>query len=301
VRVNSLNMAQSFSAKDSGMERYTCQKCTRHFVASAVAARIPCPNCNFENVLRQGSAETSNSSSGPSFPPVPQYSLEEASGIAKALIAENPETSGGWTKNAVNYEGVDGCWSKAMYTNINNDKIFVNKATSTMDASPQDILNVYWNPKLELEWNATTIQRVTLLEDLSSIQVLHQEIKKNAIVNMQNDVVIRRAFDRNPNGSIWVYAVSPTEGVPAVKPPLTRGSIVFGGLMITPAGNNKSHVTLIWCFDYNKKLQVRYNDEEPKKTALRLCRIKKAIDDSSAVAARAADYARQKAAAGQSN
>jgi len=289
---------QSFSAKDGGMERYTCQKCTRHFVASAVAVKIPCPNCNFENVLRPG-AVADSSASAPMYPPVPQFSLEEASSTAKGLAAENPETTGGWTKVGVNYEGVDGCWSKGMYTNINNDKIFVNKATSTMDASPQDILNVYWNPKLELEWNATTISRVTMLEDLTSIQVLHHEIKKNAIVNMQNDVVIRRAYDKNPNGSIWVYAVSPTEGVPAVKPPFTRGSIVFGGLLITPLGNNKSQVTLIWCFDYNKKLQVRYVDEEPKKTALRLCRIKKAIDDSSAGAARAADYARQKAAAGQ--
>jgi len=163
-----------------------------------------------------------------------------------------------------------------------------------MDASPDQVLSVYWNPRLELEWNATTISKVTLLEDLSSIQLLHHEIKKNTIVNMQNDVVFRRAYDKNSDGSIWVYAASDPAG-PAVKPPLTRGTIVFGGLLVKPIGNYKSHVTLVWCFDYNKKLQVKYVDEEPKRTALRLCRVKKMIDDAAAVAQKTSDYERQKA------
>jgi len=91
-----------------------------------------------------------------------------------------------------------------------------------------------------------------------------------------------------------VYAVSEPVG-PEAKAGITRGTIVFGGLLIKPIGNNKSHVTLISCFDYNKILKTRYNDEEPKKTALRLCRIKKMIDDAATVAQRSAEYARQKA------
>jgi len=116
---------------------------------------------------------------------------------------------------------------------------------------------------------------------------------------MQNDLVFRRAYDKNPDRSIWVYAASDDKA--AVRPPFTRGSVVFGGVLISPIGNNKSRVTLIWCFDYNKKLQVRYTDEEPKKTALRLCRIKKLIDEAAVGAQKAAEYAKQKAAAGQSD
>jgi len=82
---------------------------------------------------------------------------------------------------------------------------------------------------------------------------------------------------------------------PEAKPPMSRGTVVFGGILIKPIGNNKSHVTLIWCFDYNKVLKVRYNDEESKRTALRLCRIKKMIDDAATLVQRTADYARQKA------
>jgi len=110
---------------------------------------------------------------------------------------------------------------------------------------------------------------------------------------MQNDVVFRRAYDKNSDGSIWVYAAS--EAGPAVKPPLTRGTVVFGGLLVKPIGNYKTHVTLVWCFDYNKKLQVKYVDEEPKRTALRLCRVKKMIDDAAVVAQRTSEYERQKA------
>jgi len=91
-----------------------------------------------------------------------------------------------------------------------------------------------------------------------------------------------------------VYAASESVG-PEAKPPLSRGTVVFGGFLIKPIGNNKSHVTLIWCSDHNKVLKTRYNDEESKRTALRLCRIKKMIDDAATLVQRTADYARQKA------
>lgn len=139
------------------------------------------------------------------------------------------------------------------------------------------------------------------------------------MVNMQNDVVFRRAYDKNPDGSIWAYAVSEAGGPPA-KPGFTRGTVVFGGMLAVPEGKKygkpgcrrgkenfsdwflfRTRVTIIWCFDYNKKLQVRYNDEEPKRTALRLCKIKKMIEDAAVVAARAAEYERQKAASGHNS
>jgi len=288
---------QSFSTRTDGMERYTCQKCSRHFVASSTASKINCPNCNFDNVLRPG-AVTSSGPTSSGLPAVPQYSLEEASNVAKALVYENPD-SNGWSPVNVTYDGVEGCWSKPIATNINSDKIFCNKAVSIMDAPPDIVLSVYWNPRAELEWNSTTLQKVTLLEDLSSIQVLHHELKKNAICNFQNDITFRRAYDKNPDGSIWVYAVSVSgSGIPAANPAFARGTVVFGGVLIKAIANNKTQVTLIWCFDYNKQLKVRYVDEEPKRTALRLCRIKKMIDEAAAVAKRTAEYNKQKAAAG---
>lgn len=244
------------------------------------------------NILRPGGDGGEQSPSGVATS-VPRYTLEEASGVAKALI--NESTSSGWTQVSVNYEGIESCWSKLIATNINNDKIFCNKATSFIDAAPDKIFAVYWNGRLEMEWNSTTVQKMTLLEDLGSVQLVHQELKKNALVNIQNDVVIRRAYDKLPNGGIWVFAVS--EDGPAVKPPFTRGQVPFGGFLIEPAGNNRCKVTLLWSFDYNKQLHVKYVDEEPKRTALRLCRIKKKIDEDEVVAQRSAAYAREKASA----
>jgi len=284
---------RNFTTRDAHMERYTCSKCSRHFVAAVTAVQISCPNCNFVNILKPDAVV------GPGDQPavprqVPQYTLEEASGVAKALVAQDPENNPDWTKVNVTYEGVEGCWSKLISLNINNDKVYANKATGLIDASPDIVLSVYWNGRAEVEWNTTTVQKVTLLEDLSSVQLFHHELKKNAMVNMQNDIVFRRAYDRNPDGSIWAYAVSEASG-PPVKPGITRGTVVFGGMLAKKEGN-KTRVTLIWCFDYNKKLQVKYNDEEPKRTALRLCKIKKMIEDAAAVAVRAAEYEKQKSA-----
>jgi len=53
-------------------------------------------------------------------------------------------------------------------------------------------------------------------------------------------------------------------------------------------------VSLIWCFDVNKKLSVKLKDEEPKRVALRLCKIKKKIEDESLLAARTQAYQEQK-------
>jgi len=166
----------NLTARDPGMTRYTCEQCTRHFVAAATATKIPCPNCNFVNVLRPG-ADTGTGADTTGLPQVPQYDLNEASAAAKAYVNEDPERNG-WSKVNVTYEGVEGCWSKAIASNINSDKVYVNKASAIMDAPPDQVLSVYWNPRLELEWNATTVSKVTLLEDLSSIQVLHHELKK---------------------------------------------------------------------------------------------------------------------------
>jgi len=281
-----------YSTRVAGMERYTCTQCKRNFVAGTSATKISCPNCNYVNIL-QAEVASSTAEHGSVPAQVPTYTLEEASGVARALVSQDP-SGHGWSPVTVAYEGVEGCWTKHIAMNINNDKIFVNKAVSVINATPDQVLSVYWNGRAELEWNATTVSKVTLLEDLHSVQVFHQELKKNAIVNMQNDIVFRRAYDKNSNGSIWAYAVS--ENGPAPKPGLTRGIVVFGGLLAQPEGK-KTRITLIWCFDYNKKLQVKYGDEEPKRTALRVSKIKKMIEDAAIVAQKTADYEKQKSLA----
>jgi len=211
--------------------------------------------------------------------------------VVKQMVDEDPGSAPGWTQVQVNYEGIDSSWSKPVALNVNGDKITCNKATSLIDASPDDILSVYWG-RDELEWNLQTVQKILILEDLQSVQIVHQELKKHTLANMQNDIVFRRAYDRERNGTIWIYAVS--EPGPAPKAGFTRGTVVFGGILLKSVGSNKTQATIVWCFDYNKKLQVKYLDEEPKRTPLRLCRIKKKVDANARVTARSAEYESEK-------
>jgi len=53
-------------------------------------------------------------------------------------------------------------------------------------------------------------------------------------------------------------------------------------------------VSWIWSYDINKKLSVRSKDEEPKKVALRLCKLKKKIEDDIRLVARSKEYEAQK-------
>jgi len=75
-----------------------------------------------------------------------------------------------------------------------------------------------------------------------------------------------------------------------------RGYLVLGGFLIEAINRNSCKVSTIWAFDINKKfLSVKSpKDEEPKKTALRLCKLKKKIEDDARLAARTQEYEAQK-------
>jgi len=81
---------------------------------------------------------------------------------------------------------------------------------------------------------------------------------------------------------------------PESQPNWCRGIVPFGGVLIQAVDAQRCKVSWIWSFDINKKLSVKSKDEEPKKVALRLCKLKKKIEDDFRLAARAKEYEAQK-------
>jgi len=100
--------------------------------------------------------------------------------------------------------------------------------------------------------------------------------------------VYRRYYEESYN-RIWIWCVSEKTN-PESQPGWVRGIVILGGMLIEAVDANRCKATLIWSFDINKKLSVRCKDEEPKKVALRLCKIKKKIEDEARVQALAQEY-----------
>jgi len=251
--------------------RYDCQKCTRMFMASETVARVKCPNCQFLNVFVEEPELI--------LPPwvareIPIYTPEEASARAKELLAEDPETAVGWEKVAVTYDGIDECYAKGLAVNQNNDYVYATRVSAVISGSVKQIFDAYWDPKAEMQWNTATCVKIQILHDDFTNQLILQQHKKLVTVNFQNDLAYRRCFIEESDHSTWVYCVSENT-TPESQPGWVRGILVLGGLLIEAIDADRCKVSLIWSFDINKKISVKSKDEEPKKTALRLCKLKK--------------------------
>jgi len=81
---------------------------------------------------------------------------------------------------------------------------------------------------------------------------------------------------------------------PESQPGWVRGLVLFGAVLIEAVDATKCKVSWIWSFDINKKLAVKYKDEEPKKVALRLFKLKQKIEGDIKLAARTKEYEAQK-------
>jgi len=269
--------------------RYNCQSCSRMFMASETATRVKCPNCQFLNVFVPEPELL--------LPPwvekeIPIYTPEEASARALELLGENAETTEGWEKIAVTYEGIDACYAKAIAVNQNGENVYATKVSAIINGTVKQIFNIYWDPKAEMQWNAATCAKIQILHDDFTNQLILQQQKKLATVNIQNDLCYRRFFNETEN-QIWIYCVS-EKTTPEVQPGWVRGIVVLGGFLIEALDANSCMVSLIWSFDVNKKLSVKLKDEESKKTALRLCKIKKKLEDDARLADRTQEYQAQK-------
>jgi len=144
-------------------------------------------------------------------------------------------------------------------------------------ASINQIFDCYWNPKGEMIWNTASVSDVKILEDKNSEQLVMIQLKKVPTINLQNDLVIRRTVIDQSQRQRWIYCVS--EPNTQAQAPWTRGLVLFGAVLIEAVDSQKCKVSWIWAFDINKKLSVKYKDEEPKKVALRLCKLKKKIEE----------------------
>jgi len=276
--------------------RYTCTKCNRFFVASSTAAKVNCPSCGESNILRPDLLPPEKPRASYVQETIPHYSFPDGGALALKYIKEDPDHTEGWSKVVQNHDGIDA-YQKPIALDINKNEVQVVKASTNVDASPNIVLNAYWNPQSEMNsWNAQTVSKMQILEDLGSVQSIYQVHKPNARINLTNDVVYKRSYDKYGSNGYWISCVSES-GRMGVNAPNSRANLIFGGLLIESQGNNKCKVTLIWAFDINKPLHVQFVDEEPKKVATRLFRLRKKIGDDFALAQATAQYENVKAQA----
>jgi hypothetical protein len=258
-------------------------------MASEYAMKVKCPHCNQMNVFREEPEQI--------FPhwvakEIPIYTLDEASNVAEKLLAENTERVEGWEALVQNYEGIETAHTKAIAVNQNKELIYATKVTSHINCSINQIFDCYWDPRGEMIWNTASISKIEILKDNGSDQLVHYQLKKNPTINLQNDIVIRRS-NVESHKQRWIYCVSEKTN-PESQPGWVRGIVPFGGVLIQSIEPQRCKVSWIWAFDINKKLSVKSKDEEPKKVALRLCKLKKKIEDDLRLIARSKEYEAQK-------
>jgi hypothetical protein len=228
-------------------------------------------------------------------PEMPIYTLDEAGQIARKYLDEDPERAEGWEKVPIpsTHEGIESIWTKPIAANLTREFVYCTKVVGTINATINQIYDCYWNPKGELTWNTASVTSVKILEDKGAEQQVHVQLKKNPSVNIQNDLVIRRTvIDLSPKQR-WIYCVSEKTN-PESQPGWVRGLVLFGGVLIEAISSQQCRVSWVWSFDINKKLSVKYKDEEPKKVALRLFKMKQKIEGDIRLAARTKEYENQK-------
>jgi len=266
--------------------RYDCKECNRLFMASDVAMKVRCPHCNFLNVFKEEPEVVF-----PAWvaPEMPIYTLDEASKIARSTLDEDQDRVQGWEKLSVNYEGIETAYTKSIAANLNKELVYATKVSAHIQATISQIFECIWDPRGEMIWNTATVSKINVLEDSPSEQLVHYQLKKIAAINLQNDVVVRRSvIDLSPKQR-WIYCVSEKTN-PESQAGWVRGLVLFGGILIEAVNPKQCKVSWVWSFDVNKKLSVRVKDEEPKKVALRLCKLKKKIEDDIRLAARTKEY-----------
>jgi len=258
-------------------------------MASENAIKVKCPHCQQLNVFKEEQEQI--------LPhwvekEIPIYSLDEASSVAEKFLAEDPDRAEGWETLAQNYEGIESAHTKAIAINQNKELIYVTKVTGHINGTMDQIFDCYWDPRGEMIWNTSSITKIQILEDNNTDQLVLYQLKKNPTVNIQNDIAIRRSYV-DSGRQRWIYSVS-EKTKPESQPGFTRGVVPFGGVLIQTIDAQRCKVSWIWSFDINKKLSVRSKDEEPKKVALRLCKLKKKIEDDLRLVARSKEYEVQK-------
>jgi len=249
------------------------------FVTEGNATRVQCPHCRAISNL---SGAAANPGVRPGRTNIvldhrPNYSIEEASRVAKQQLAEAAsDPNNGWELISVNYERIISCYSKSYCLDKEKNEVFCTKGTAHINGDPQTIMDVYWSVDQELNWNASTVQTITVVSQQDHPvlqQLVYQTHKTTSAATLKNDACILKVRDpKGIDGDLWSFAVSQFTD-PETKANFRRGWLVFGGLHIQPTQNNVCEVSLVWCWDFNGWTHEKFVLEEKKRAALRLSKI----------------------------
>jgi len=251
-------------------QRVNCSSCTKLFITTVAVTKVKCPSCGAVNHLDVGPEAKS---AVPLVQSVPQYSFHEVSSVAKQLLDESVSL---WIEVKVS-EG--SCHKKLYCLDKEKNEVYVTKATTTIDGTMDAILDVYWN--WELEWDSSTVALIKILEDNGNNRLTLKEHKTTSAATLKNDVIVRSAYEQYSD-HIWSYAVSEKSTIPE-RGGWRRAHLILSGFRIQRIEENRCEVTFIHSFDFGGWIHVKFIEEEQKKVALRLSRIKKKVEDDARI------------------
>jgi len=152
-----------------------------------------------------------------------------------------------------------------------NNEVYVTKAKCHIDVPMNVIHNVYWN--WESDWDSSTVAHIKVIEDGGNNRLLMKEHKTTSAATLKNDLVVRQIYE-DYGDHIWCYAVSEKCTTVPEKGGYRRGQLVLSGFLIQPEGGDRCEVSFINCFDFGGFIHVKFIDEEQKRVAILLSRIK---------------------------
>jgi hypothetical protein len=247
-------------------------------ITSQNLTKVKCPNCATVNQLvtegNPAASQQASSYSG-SRDPVPVYSIHDVSRIARGLLDESTSF---WVEVTVPHvDGIDSCYKRVYgYDRDRQNEVYVTKAKAYINAPMRVVHNVYWNK--ELDWDSSTVGMIKYYEDNVNNRLILKEHKTTSAATLRNDLVVRAVYEEY-NDHVWYYATSETYPTLPEKGGWRRGHLVLQGCLVTELDNNRCEVSFINCFDFGGWIHVKFIDEEQKKVAGRLSRIKKRAED----------------------
>jgi hypothetical protein len=233
--------------------------------------RVKCPTCGVINELVAPSASPLHYP--PPKDPVPQYSIHEVPGVCRRLLDESVSQ---WIEVRHNSEGIDSCYKKVYGCDKEKNDVYVTKAKAMVNAPMSAILNVYWNN--EHDWDVSTVSLIKIMEDNGNNRIVLKEHKTASAATLRNDVVVRSIYEEYAD-HIWCYAVSEKYQTLPEKGGWRRGHLVLCGLLIQQVESNLCEVSFVNCFDFGGWIHVKFVEDEQKKVAGRLSRIKKKAEE----------------------
>jgi len=235
---------------------------------------VKCPNCGAVNVL-EGTPTVTQSYSNVPKEPVPHYTIDEASRMAKGLIEES---SSYWVQVTIPHvDDIEYCCKRVYGSDKDrNNEVWVTKAKAFVNAPKNIVHNNYWNH--ETEWDGSTLGHLKIIEDYGNNRLMLKEHKTFCTTVLRNDLVVRAIYEEYPD-QFWCYSAS--EEVPSVpeKGGWRRGHLVLAGCLITEVEPNRCEVSLINCFDFGGFIQIKYIEEEQKRVGIRISRLKKRAEE----------------------